>query len=256
MRRSYNGEFSINDNGVLVGINLGADFCAEHEWGISGLKNSFGLKDNLKVWGIEKRRIQVIPHELELLERKGQKNKKQYALVFNPSAAWLKEMYPDKDCFPSELSLYEGDMLAAAWDENSFGILVSSEHKEYLNEIMTAFHNKDIAIGLGGGHVFKNAGLSIMIISRLPKEYLESLYEKDKDYYELQKAAEKTGIKKVLEKANRRYFALSPRWADENKKTIRFWLNPMDQQTNKSGWYTVDDLKLWAKGEGPIINRR
>jgi hypothetical protein len=251
MRRAYDSEFVMNDSGQFVGIMLGADFCAEHECGIERIKSDFGLKDEDKVWGIEKRRVHILPEGFELVERKDKK--KYYALLYNPSSVWMKKLYPNKDFFPSELSLYGDETLACAWDERSFGILTTKKYKNYLDELMKAFQNKDVAIGLGGGHAFKNAGLSIMIISRLPQDYLESLYEKDKDYYELQKTAEKTKIKKVLEKAGKRYYALSPKWADENKKSVKFWLNPIEQHVYNAGWYTVDELKLWAKNKGPVI---
>jgi hypothetical protein len=32
MRRGNEGQFLQNEDGSLLGINLGADFCAEHEW--------------------------------------------------------------------------------------------------------------------------------------------------------------------------------------------------------------------------------
>ena len=38
----------------------------------------------------------------------------------------------------------------------------------------------------------------------------------------------------------------------ENKKEVIFWLNPMDQHNNNWGWFTVEDLKKWAKGKGKI----
>ena len=41
---------------------------------------------------------------------------------------------------------------------------------------------------------------------------------------------------------------------DDTKQDVRFWLNPAEQHTYKSGWFTVEELKQWAKGEGPILN--
>lgn len=35
-----------------------------------------------------------------------------------------------------------------------------------------------------------------------------------------------------------------------------YWLNPTEQQANESGWYSVEDLMLWAENKGPIIKRR
>ncbi|MFA6407274.1 MAG: hypothetical protein WCV80_01030, partial [Candidatus Paceibacterota bacterium] len=55
-----------------------------------------------------------------------------------------------------------------------------------------------------------------------------------------------------LKKAGIGYFALSPRWKDETKKEIVFWLNPREQRENNYGWFSAADLKLWIKGKGPI----
>lgn len=65
-------------------------------------------------------------------------------------------------------------------------------------------------------------------------------------------SAKKTKIKKILDRAGKKYFALSPRWKDENKKEVIFWLNPYYQDIDNFGWFTVDDLKDWAKGKGKI----
>jgi hypothetical protein len=35
---------------------------------------------------------------------------------------------------------------------------------------------------------------------------------------------------------------------------IRFWLNPRDQDSFKSGWFTIDELIAWAHNDGPVIN--
>lgn len=34
---------------------------------------------------------------------------------------------------------------------------------------------------------------------------------------------------------------------------IRFWLNPTDQVRYQSGWYTIDELMLWARNRGPVL---
>ena len=59
-------------------------------------------------------------------------------------------------------------------------------------------------------------------------------------------------LEKILEKAKCRYYALSLRWKDDDKKEVIFWLNPMEQDKNNFGWFTVEDLKDWAKGKGKI----
>ena len=142
--------------------------------------------------------------------------------------------------------------ITTAWDEKSFAILVTDKYKDELKELYEAFLNLDVAVGIAPSEAFKNGGLKFCIKSRLPEETIQAIKDDDLDYIALQEAAEKTGIKKILEKAKCRYYALSPRWKDDDKKEVIFWLNPMEQDKNNFGWFTVEDLKDWAKGKGKI----
>lgn len=250
MRRSFNSDFLTNDNGEIIGINLGADYCAEHEWGIRGIKRSFKLNDDEKVFGIKKRIINVIPETLVFKEVKI-KNKKHYVLVLLRYIDDINEDY--KKWLPSDLIPYNKQDLSCAWNENSFGILVTSKYKKEIQLLYNAFLNKDITIGISPSQAFKNGGLIFTIASELPKEIIDSIYEADLDYYNLQTTAKETGIYEVLENAGKRYFALSPRWKDVDKKEVIFWLNPMEQHIHNFGWYTINDLKEWADNKGKIM---
>ena len=75
----------------------------------------------------------------------------------------------------------------------------------------------------------------------------------DEDYFRLITVASETGIYKILKDAGKRFFALSPKWKDDNKEEVVFWLNPIEQHIYNYGWFTVEDLKLWAKNEGPVM---
>ena len=142
--------------------------------------------------------------------------------------------------------------ITTAWDEKSFAILVTDKYKDELEELYEAFVNLDVAVGIAPSEAFKNGGLKFCIKSRLPEETIQAIKDDDLDYIALQKAAEKTGIKKILENAGKKYFALSPRWKDDDKKEVIFWLNPYHQDIDNFGWFTVEDLKDWAKGKGKI----
>ena len=43
MRKGYDQQVWVGENNQFIGFGLGADFCAEHEWGIRGLKRCFGI---------------------------------------------------------------------------------------------------------------------------------------------------------------------------------------------------------------------
>ena len=249
MRYANNPEV-MKINNEFVGIDLGADFCAEHEWGIKGIVREFGVDGN-KV-GIDGRMVTVVPKSLVYTDITYEKQKCHLLVLipyykddFKISSDILKSW----ELYPYPLKEYD---ITTAWDEKSFAILVTDKYKNELKELYNAFLNLDVAVGIAPSEAFKNGGLKFCIKSRLPKETIQSIKDADLDYLALQKAVEKTKIKKILEKAGKKYFALSPRWKDDNKKEVIFWLNPMEQDKNNCGWFTVDDLKDWTNGKGKI----
>ena len=63
-----------------------------------------------------------------------------------------------------------------------------------------------------------------------------------------------SGIYKALEKSDKRFMALKPKFSMENgKPELIVWLNPYDQEDNEYGWYSLDELFDWADNKGPII---
>lgn len=258
MRRAFNSSIWRADDGTIIALNLGADYCAEHEWGISGILNKFGInRDKLGIAGRTITRggdsIITTSEKVDIWTR-GQKNKKAakpvYGITFalpyssgNDFSWLLKGAYwePEK----TELLSY--------WSESRFLALLENESD--VKVFQEAFLNNDIAFWIGGGGPFQNGGLCIAIVSRLPEDFKQSMLEADEDTIALKKAADATGIEKILEKAGCKYYALSPRWKDEDKKEVKFWLNPQEQNKYQYGWYSVDELKQWAKGEGPIVEK-
>ncbi len=252
MQRAHNASIL---GGVVV--NLGADYCAEHEWGIKGICEHFGIPIEVhrKALGIEGRTITEIPTGLYLVE-----GDNKIALVFDGYLGYqdehrqLKVGWKD---LSSELK-GEGPKLITAWDEKSFGLVAfTDEDCNFLRKLHQAFIEKDVAIWLGGGGVFQNAGLCIGIASQIPEENKKTMASSDADRLSLKEAATKTGIEKRLTKAGLKWFALSPRWTpskDKERTTqpVVFWLNPMDQQNVNYGWFTVEELDQWIKGIGPI----
>jgi len=256
MRRAYNSELWI-ENGEFVGINLGADFTSEHEWGIKGIKSAFHMVEDEQVLGIARRMILNMPENLVYRNITIDK-KKYYVLILIGYYSYEKYLNtPISEWLPADLKPYSDDDLICAWDERSFGILVFEKYKNEIETLYNAFQNKDIVIGIGGGHAFKNGGLKLSIISKLPKEIVDEIYNNDLDAINLKKAAEATGIYEILDKAGKGKFkgwmALSPRWKDDDKKEVIFWLNPEHQNIHQFGWYNVEDLKEWANDTGRVM---
>ena len=252
MRRGYDSEFLTNDNGEIIGINLGADHCAEHEWGIKGIKESFKLNDNEEVFGIAKRIINASPENL-MFKKVKIKNKIHYVLILLRHTYGIIFDEDYKKWLPSDLIPFSDKNMACAWDENSFGIVVTKEFKNEIESLYESFKNKDIAIGVAPSKAFSNGGLVFTITSKLPQEIIDDIYEKDLDYYNLQNTATATGIYDVLKNKGKKYYALSPRWKDENKNELVFWLNPAEQRKYNYGWFTIEDLEDWANDKGKII---
>lgn len=264
MRRGHDFDWLYDDE-KMVAINLGSDYCAEHEWGIEGIKRAFGIsepvtRENL---GIAARTIKALPEDLHLLEHED-------LLVLVYVHAYSQDKSPEAffrtGSYTQELTLRGDKRKSTAWDENSFGIVVKDkEDKDRLKELWEAFQKKDIVIWLGGGGVFQNAGLVLAIPSRMPPFRSQLMAESDLENIEVIEAAEKTGIELELRAAGKKWYALAPRfWQAANKgvgptpllvdgkKVLKFWLNPMDQHLHNFGWFTVEELRLWLIDQGPI----
>lgn len=294
MRRGNDFGWLKDEAGRMVGLNLGADFTSEHEWGVKKTQQAFGLIHTETNFGIARRTVTVLPGQTRSIfkdavlepqfafEKFGTKKDPEAALVFSYNGALrhinglkrVKGAWVD-----TELRLQsvkdENRMRAShpewtygmqtAWDDGSFGVHVrGKENVALLEEVWTAFQAKDAAIWLGGGGVFQRAGLVLGILSRLPAAGLENLRAGDEDYYKLGLAKKATGIEEILTAAGKRWYALTPGWKLKSTRLgevqtehpVMFFLNPCEQQKYDSGWFTVEQLKEWAKDEGPVVKKK
>lgn len=276
MRRGNDHAWQI-ENGKIAFLNLGADYCAEHEWGINDLRMMLGVdgakpkysREEVKYtkpFGIERRRI-LKPDLIRFYEHKGQS-------LLLCEERWVIERFDKhlkedgfaktwKEFKPRELGFYAEETLATAWDGNSFGVLAKGEDAERLRELHKEILEKNVAIWVGGmSNPFGRGGLILAIVANVPAEHLETMRAADEDAENLKVASGATGIIGRLQEAGKGYFACSPRWLGDSFKTLDgekksahpviYWLNPMEQNENHFGWFTVEDLDQWIKGEGPI----
>lgn len=246
MRATRNPEMILEKNGSLIGINLGADYCAEHEWGIKGIQRKLGI-DTTKL-GLDKRVISKTNSDLSWL-RNIEFNSNKKPKVFW-SGFWMGDFYgkpyfDDGGC---------GE-LYAQWDDGGFCALAyPSEKRSQLEKIYEAFAKNDIAIWLGGGGVFENAGLCIAIASALPKDMVDKWLAYDLEALKIKEEFAATGIEDKLKAAHKAYYALSPR--RDKDGSLVYWLNPMDQDKNKFGWFKLKDLEAWINNKGPIPKKK
>lgn len=194
MRNARNAKV-MNIDGQFVGFDLGADYCAEHEWGIKGIRREFKLNDNLI--GIDKRMITKIPDTL-FYEKIVYEGMKCSVLVLYPNY-YGNNFKIDKSALRGwELYSYtlKNDGIVTAWDERSFAILVTEKYEKELKELYDAFMNLDVAVGVALSEVFKNGGLKFCIKSKMPQDIIQSIKEADMDYIALQKAVKKPKSRK------------------------------------------------------------
>lgn len=216
MRRGYNGHM-IEDNGIFYGVALGSDFVAEHEWGIEDIRRKFGINDSKM--GVDGRTI--TKDETKLIVEK------THALLLSNN--WRTEEHNTiKELLPRDFSISKDQPLQTGWDGDSFGILVNKDNIKNLEALKDAFTKKDIVITFLAPSVpvFENAGLAILIKSRIPQEQLDQMYHVDKKHHDLYEYEKKIGVTKLKEKVKgggykgEKYFvACSPKWIDyENEE--------------------------------------
>jgi len=272
---------------VFIGIALGYDYCAEHEWGIKDLKRICGIpegnKDNM---GIRCRTITKAPNIIfkeETYKKKrfavlytglnfrSQEDNEKYiphdfknykeSLIWNEK--WNKE-HPDREC---------RDNIITAWDGGSFGIAVMGDNEvEYLKELKTAIETLNLTIAitsLRAVNPFAGSSLCLLITNRIPQELIDDMYNADKEYYDREDYEEKIGMKEIIKNHSKQgitkglhyFLACSPKWIsykdteyrEEYKKKhntkydIIYWINYSDDDDN-CGWYTVEQIREWLTG--------
>ncbi len=177
----------------LWAINLGSDYCAEHEWGIKKLKDLFGISDVISVYGMKRRKVSRVPKNFCWIG-----NDKQGGFVVSHWFARTPESFFTEECARGELM---GTGLRTAWSESDFAAVSDNPADiEKLQEIFEAFQKKNIIICYSKVMfpAFENPGLCFVIANRVPKELLKEWEQADKDAHQLQKDFDKTGIERLL----------------------------------------------------------
>lgn len=254
MRRAYDGYPIHNDKGEIYAYNLGADFVAEHEWGVEDLYRLIGADKN-KI-GLEGRSgVKSVKLSDSVLS---EKSKGVFYLTLDARTAWMQTQYPKDEIarlstINYELSASTNEGVGAAWDQGSFGICVDvkthPEFHQFLLKLENAIKEGDIAVWFS---TF-NAGLVVGITSMVPEDVRKLLLDSDNDVIRLWKASDATGIHALLKEKRKTYYACSPRWkgdraASDTKFNVIYWLNPCEQDRHNFGWFTVEELTDWANG--------
>jgi len=257
MRRAFNdGGFCYAEDGSLWAVALGFDFCAEHECGVRNIHDAFGV-GRAATKGIEKRRMTIVPEGLSFYRARdgGEAVLSYYLATFDEvrEASKLRKH--------SELKFYDTsyrkpeprDDFVAAWDGSYFAIHVrGTENVAALKTLYESFKRCEIMFGMSPVKGWLGSGLVFALASSFDAETEAEILERDESHERLLAAVELSDIEGRLREAGCSYFACKPKWTDEDESGIRFWLNPMQQQQNNCGWFSLADLAAWTRGEGPI----
>lgn len=272
MKRAPTVQILTADGGPAFGIMLAGDFTAEHGFGISDLLSRLTIDPDGRM--IDGRTMtagtELATNKFKITQKyyddETRKYRQETNLVRAISTSHMAVESREQAIFNAQ-RYSSKDAVTGSWDDRNFKLLAwTEEGHEILDRIVSACASGDLLVFLGNGsnNPFEPSGLVISITKEVPQFLLDKLIAEDKDYIALQKAAEKTGIAKRIEKAkpeqhwHRQYFALRPNWIFEDRKDtskypVIFWLNPISQRRFKAGWYTVEQLDAWLEGEGPVI---
>lgn len=258
-------------NGAVIGVSLGFDFCCEHESGVDRLHRILGVPALEFPIGTADRKISVCPDYLEFVEyeiapkdKRRKKTTPAASLILTRRGSY-REISHQELLKALNLNFYcnvydkwhnpELDDLMCSWADGEFGINVrGAENIARLRRLYEAFLQCDVALAHPSSKGFLRTGLSFAIASLIPVEAEESVKAQDLAHQKLHLAAKATGVYEMLEKAGLGYYALEPGWDHaEREEGVVFFLNPEQQSKFNHGWFTVEDLRQWTLGQGPII---
>lgn len=155
----------------------------------------------------------------------------------------------------------------AEWGKEGFHITTTNpEIGEFLTKAYGAFNGEQpVAVWLGGAgnNPFGRNGLVLGLPNLIDEENKIEMSDTEQNMAKLHWEAEATGIPKLIPSS--RYYALRPGPVLETRRNknidtpittqhpVMFFLNPTEQDKNNYGWYTVEELKQWMEGKGPIV---
>ncbi len=289
---THNQFWLLEDDELFIGISLGADHCAEHEWGITPLEEMLGIWRGTGRFG-ERRDAETGPAGIQRRTVGSSHNMEEDLFTFaaddnyavficHQPCDWYEKDYSKLSkmvkkgeglfhaCAPKRdwsartslkgLSPIAEDWeFSSAWDDSGFVLLTTKKHESRVRALYEAALRKDFAVWIGGtGNPFANGGLTLAIVSKISHKHLDEMKEADEGAARLRKLFRESGIEQRLKEADKKYYACSPRLVAkvgefQTKYEIVCWLNPQDQEDNHYGWYTIEELDLWVEGKGPVI---
>jgi hypothetical protein len=271
MRKASQDNGIIVEEGKFIGIALGYDYCAEHEFGIKDLKRICGMPEASKRnMGVANRTITKVPkiifREEVVVKGTTKLAKGKYAILFTGVEWHTKEQ--DENHVPHDFTNWkeslnwnakwnaehpdtrgDKDNIITAWDGGSFGVAVMGEKEvEWLKELKTAIEEKCLTIAvanLRAKNPFAGSSLCLLITDMIPNALVDAMYMGDKEYFDREDYEKKIGMKKIIEKYGNKngynglhyFMACSPKWINYEDKEAR------EEQKKKRN--TKYDIMYW-----------
>lgn len=271
----WDSGWHLDSHGEVIGFSLHGDSCTEHEVGISELKACLGMK-KAPYNGIADRVNTRIPQGFAFQTYQDKDGNPAACLLVNdrmdpsgldPANSFSEARFRTASTFRSRNDEERArdehrERFGAAWDSEGFFIRVKGQgYVDRLSKMAKAIENHDLTLG---GYLIEETympgktqvgGLTFARASKVSAKMAEELLAKDQSRLRLDTAAATIlpGLTVTLQKAGKRWFALTPRWRDEQETEVVFWLNPMEQSDHNFGQFSAADLQAWARNEGPIM---
>lgn len=283
MRDAYQDKgWLLTEDGKLLGLSLGFDFCAEHERGATYIKEELGIAQQDFPIGVEDRTMTLVPAHLGFEKydwRSGDKRFKKavpaailhccesihYATQSREGApegaaaiVALLRLEFSMDCLKDAASKWykpERDDIHIKWGStDGFAVHVrGAENVQRLEQLYDSMKRLQVSLADPAIMGFLRKSMALVINDAVPKVMRDSVRQADLAHKRLYDALEATGIKETLTAAGLRWYALSPDWRAGEGSDLLVYLNPQDQKRFSSGWFTVPELQSWAQGNGPVL---
>jgi hypothetical protein len=145
MRTGYRPNVFRDENQKIYAINLGSEFCAEHEWGIADLWSM--IKVDRNKLGIDGYRASVGGGT----NMRSFKSKNIFYILFGNyfSHKDLEELKKDYKDGGRHLYMGEDQTFCGAWSQNDFGLAVKVKDEEtyqFFKDLSDAINTGDFAL--------------------------------------------------------------------------------------------------------------
>ena len=280
----HNGPIAVySKRGNLKGVTLGYDVCAEHESGTGGLLAALGTAVPPQHIGYRTGpRMSVFEHYQQLnptpttlfervkkvvdpdpvmppmgIDRRRIPSSAQVRLVeTDDGAVFLLNTGDDNFGYQNRLVetyreyLTDAQPSVSGWDD---GFILATKDKKFSKALRTLHE----AIQNGNTALYKfpdTSGPAIVIVSAMDTAVLTEMHDSDLTRFRCDKEFHETGVKDELRAAGKQWCALSRyHHPEDDSGPAIVWLNPHNQQQYNAGWFTVEELRLWAVDKGPVV---